>query len=79
MSDQKPKQTSGKRWFTVELPGHAVWEVEAASKVDAREAFIVEYQINTTDRKYAIHDGRVKEKIDDKNKAASKVRQKVGA
>lgn len=88
MSDQQTatketkqlKGTPGKQpkpWKTVELPGHAIWEVRADTDEEAIREFIRYHHINETKEEYQVHEGQVKTELVERNKIAHKLRQKA--
>jgi hypothetical protein len=72
----KPK---GVTWFTVHLPGHAVWETQATSQADAKEKFRDHHHINETDRDYMVYVGQCRGDILDAIRDRKPIPQTAGA
>ena len=67
ISDDKKKR-GPKPWRTVELPGHAIWEVKARTNEEAIQLFVEHHHIKATKQEYKVHEGRVRDELIRSNK-----------
>ena len=86
MTDEQKQQTAAKKaaqpdhpWWTVHLPGHAVWETQAATKAQAIAGFVQYHHIKSTDREYVVYEGQVRDEVVANIKAGRKTKEKAMA